>query len=142
MGSLLRAVCLRGRELTGPPWRRENALAELSKKRESFPELAPYLWHSFGVIACLLQEILAVYPCLSPPTLSAHASNRVCNALALLQCVASHPETRGLFLTGKRARSGSRPFRWAHSADLGPRCSAHPPVPVPLPQLHLQEPAL
>ena len=79
---------------------RENALAELSKKRESFPELAPYLWHSFGVIASLLQEILAVYPYLSPPTLTAHASNRVCNALALLQCVASHPETRSLFLTG------------------------------------------
>lgn len=29
-----------------------------------------------------------------PPTLTAHQSNRVCNALALLQCVAFHPETR------------------------------------------------
>lgn len=38
---------------------REAALAELSKKRESFPELAPVLWHSFGVIAALLQEILS-----------------------------------------------------------------------------------
>ena len=37
---------------------------------------------------------------LSPPTLTAQASNRVCNALALLQCVASHAETRGLFLQG------------------------------------------
>ena len=79
---------------------RESGLAELSKRRESFPELAPYLWHSFGTVAALLQEILAVYPYLSPPTLTAHASNRVCNALALLQCVASHPETRGLFLAG------------------------------------------
>ena len=40
-------------------------------------------------------------PLLSPPALTAHASNRVCNALALLQCVASHPETRTLFLNGK-----------------------------------------
>ena len=40
------------------------------------------------------------YPLLSPPALSAHASNRVCNALALLQCVASHPDTRTLFLNG------------------------------------------
>ncbi len=37
------------------PLTRENALLELSKKRESFPELAPYLWHSFGTISALLQ---------------------------------------------------------------------------------------
>lgn len=30
----------------------------------------------------------------------AHQSNRVCNALALLQCVASHPDTRSVFLQG------------------------------------------
>ena len=40
---------------------------------------------------------------LQPPSLTAHASNRVCNALALLQCVASHPETRSLFLQGAPA---------------------------------------
>jgi hypothetical protein len=50
---------------------------------------------------CCLQEIVSIYPLLSPPALTAHASNRVCNALALLQCVASHPETRGLFLQGE-----------------------------------------
>merc|ERR1712086_176937 len=67
---------------------RESGLLELSKKRESVPDLAPILWHSFGTIS----------PLLSPPALTAHASNRVCNALALLQCVASHVETRTLFL--------------------------------------------
>eukprot|EP00963_Diacronema_lutheri_P010073 scaffold950_cov360-Pavlova_lutheri.AAC.40 len=82
------------------PTTRENALLDLSKKRESFPELAPCLWHSFGTVSALLQEIIAIYPMLSPPTLTAHASNRVCNALALLQCVASHPDTRQLFLQG------------------------------------------
>lgn len=87
-------------DLVGPQTR-ENALLELSKKRESFPELAPYLWHSFGTISALLQEIISIYPLLAPPSLTAHASNRVCNALALLQCVASHPDTRGLFLQGK-----------------------------------------
>ena len=35
----------------------------------------------------------------SPPP-QAQQSNRVCNALALLQCVASHPETRSQFLNG------------------------------------------
>jgi len=86
-------------DLTSPE-QREGALLELSKRREAFADLAPILWHSFGTIAALLQEIVAIYPLLSPPSLTAHASNRVCNALALLQCVASHPETRTLFLNG------------------------------------------
>ncbi|KAK9798583.1 hypothetical protein WJX73_003500 [Symbiochloris irregularis] len=110
------------------PAAREQGLAELSKRRESFPELAPYLWHSFGTVASLLQEILAVYPYLSPPTLTAHASNRVCNALALLQCVASHPETRGLFLAAHvplflypflNTTSKTRPFEYLRLTSLG-----------------------
>jgi CCR4-NOT transcription complex subunit 9 len=82
------------------PNTRENALLELSKKREAYEDLAPILWHSFGVMSALLQEIVAVYPLLTPPTLTGHGSNQVCNALALLQCVASHSETRALFLQG------------------------------------------
>lgn len=54
-----------------------------------------------GIMPALLQEIVSVYPLLSPPNLTAHISNRVCNALALLQCVASHTETRQLFLNGE-----------------------------------------
>lgn len=41
-----------------------------------------------------------MYTLLNPSQLTAAASNRVCNALALLQCVASHNETRTLFLNG------------------------------------------
>ncbi|RYR28178.1 hypothetical protein Ahy_B01g052296 isoform B [Arachis hypogaea] len=84
-------------ELSNPDLR-ENALLELSKKRELFQDLAPLLWNSFGTIAALLQEIVSIYPVLSPPNLTPAQSNRVCNALALLQCVASHPDTRMLFL--------------------------------------------
>ena len=87
-------------ELTDPT-KREAALLELSKRREEAADLAPMLWHSFGTIAALLQEIVGIYPSLSPPTLSGYASNRVCNALALLQCVASHQDTRSLFLSGE-----------------------------------------
>ena len=83
------------------PATREGALMELSKKREQVPELALVLWHSFGVMTSLMQEIISVYPLLNPSQLTAAASNRVCNALALLQCVASHNETRGLFLSGE-----------------------------------------
>ena len=60
---------------------RETALLELSKKREVVPDLAPMLWHSYGTIAALLQEIIAIYPAINPPVLTAHQSNRVCNAL-------------------------------------------------------------
>lgn len=49
----------------------------------------------------LLQEIISVYTLLNPSQLTAAASNRVCNALALLQCVASHNDTRTLFLNGE-----------------------------------------
>lgn len=58
-------------------------------------------------MTALLQEIISVYPLLNPSQLTAAASNRVCNALALLQCVASHNETRTLFLNGEDCLSTS-----------------------------------
>lgn len=125
------------------PGTRESALLELSKKREQVPELALILWHSFGmsfhrclprhslltssgVMASLLQEIISVYPLLNPSQLTAAASNRVCNALALLQCVASHTETRGLFLSGR--------FRRILARALLTTSSAHPALPLPVPE--------
>jgi len=114
-------------ELTNPE-QRESALLELSKRRETFVDLAPILWHSFGTISALLQEIVAIYPLLSPPSLTAQASNRVCNALALLQCVASHPETRTLFLNAHiplflypflNTVSKTRPFEYLRLTSLG-----------------------
>ncbi|CAA6669921.1 unnamed protein product [Spirodela intermedia] len=107
---------------------RENALLELSKKREIFQDLAPLLWNSFGTIAALLQEIVSIYPVLSPPTLTPAASNRVCNALALLQCVASHPDTRIHFLNAHiplylypflNTTSKTRPFEYLRLTSLG-----------------------
>lgn len=117
-------------QLTVPdtPEHRESALLELSKKREAFADLAPILWHSFGTMGTLLQEIVSIYPMLSPPNLTAHASNRVCNALALLQCVASHPETRALFLNAHiplylypflNTASKNRPFEYLRLTSLG-----------------------
>ncbi|KAK6625961.1 CCR4-NOT transcription complex subunit 9 [Polyplax serrata] len=114
-------------ELTHPDTR-ENALSELSKKREVVPDLAPMLWHSFGTTAALLQEIVNIYPAINPPTLNAHQSNRVCNALALLQCVASHPETRSAFLQAHiplylypflHTVSKTRPFEYLRLTSLG-----------------------
>jgi len=110
------------------PDTRENALLELSKKREVVPDLAPMLWHSFGTVAALLQEIINIYPAINPPHLTAHQSNRVCNALALLQCVASHPETRSAFLQAHiplflypflHTVSKTRPFEYLRLTSLG-----------------------
>merc|ERR1711990_431459 len=110
------------------PETREHALLELSKKREVVPDLAPMLWNSFGTIAALLQEINHIYPAINPPTLSAHQSNRVCNALALLQCVASHPDTRSVFLQAHiplflypflHTTSKTRPFEYLRLTSLG-----------------------
>ncbi|KAI5068221.1 hypothetical protein GOP47_0016566 [Adiantum capillus-veneris] len=110
------------------PEQRENALLDLSKKRELFQDLAPMLWHSCGTIAALLQEIVSIYPMLAPPTLTAGASNRVCNALALLQCVASHSETRAFFLNAHiplylypflNTISKTRPFEYLRLTSLG-----------------------
>ncbi|KAI8895336.1 hypothetical protein BC833DRAFT_601572 [Globomyces pollinis-pini] len=111
------------------PSTREQALLELSKKREAYEDLAPILWHSFGVMAALLQEIVSVYPLLTPPTnLNGHSSNRVCNALALLQCVASHQETRALFLSAHiplflypflNTTNKARPFEYLRLTSLG-----------------------
>lgn len=103
-------------------------MLELSKRREAFPDLAPMLWYGLGTIAVLLQEIISIYPLLAPPALSAHASNRVCNALALLQCVASHHSTRSHFLTAHiplflypflNTVSKTRPFEYLRLTSLG-----------------------
>ena len=107
---------------------REQALYELSKKRDHFPELAPTLWYSVGVVAALLQEVISVYKMLCPADLAGPASNRVCNALALLQCVASHPETRMLCIKAHlplflypflNTQTKSRPFEYLRLTSLG-----------------------
>lgn len=60
--------------------------------------------------------------------MTAHQSNRVCNALALLQCVASHPETRSPFLHAQiplylypflHTSSKTRPFEYLRLTSLG-----------------------
>lgn len=110
------------------PATRENALLQLSQKREGIANLAPMLWHSFGTVAALLQEIINIYPSITPPTLTAHQSNRVCSALAIMQCIAVHPETKMLFLEAQvplflypflRTTSKERPFEYLRLTSLG-----------------------
>ncbi|KAM3586279.1 RNA-binding protein, CCR4-NOT complex subunit Rcd1 [Umbelopsis sp. WA50703] len=110
------------------PELREQALLELSKKRELYDDLALVLWHSYGAVSILLQEIISVYPLLSPPALTAVASNRVCNALALFQCIASHNATRAHLLNAHiplflypllNTTSKTRAFEYLRLTSLG-----------------------
>lgn len=85
------------------------------------------LW-CLGVMSALLQEVVSLYPLLNHPTLTANASTRVCNALALMQCIASHPETRPLFIKAQfplylypilNTSTKSRPFEYLRLTSLG-----------------------
>lgn len=107
---------------------KEQALLELGRKREQYDDLAMVLWSSFGVMTALLQEIISVYPMLSPPKLNNQLSNRVCNALVLLQCVASHPETKTAFFQAHiplflfpflNTTSSQRTFEYLRLTSLG-----------------------
>ncbi|PWA36522.1 cell differentiation protein RCD1 [Artemisia annua] len=75
------------------PLLREEALALLNKERKS-DDMAVLVWNSKNVPFILLQEIMAAYKLLSPPVLDMKEATRVCNAVALFQAMASHPDTR------------------------------------------------
>ncbi|KAM3697164.1 hypothetical protein ACJW31_06G091200 [Castanea mollissima] len=80
---------------------RQEALHLLYKSCGAHEDLALLLWHSFGTIYILLKEIIAVYRLISAPELTESVLMRVCDALALLKCVATHPDTRMLFIKAR-----------------------------------------
>eukprot|EP00438_Fugacium_kawagutii_P011368 Skav212546 [mRNA] locus=scaffold1851:606896:607533:+ [translate_table: standard] len=84
---------------------RENAVLELAKGREFLPDLAPLLCHSCGTMSVLVQEIVKIHPYLTSNVpgrnLTHNVAHRACSSLALLQSVASHPDTRPLFVEAK-----------------------------------------
>jgi len=69
-----------------------------SSRRDIIHDLGPMIWHTTGTIAALLFEIVSTYQFVNPPTMSLQQVTRLCNALALLQCVGAHPDTRSQFL--------------------------------------------
>ncbi|MES1905166.1 MAG: Cell differentiation protein RCD1 [Paramarteilia canceri] len=72
----------------------DKAIISLAKKRESVPDLAPLLWHTPGLVTVLVMKVTGIYKHLKCDTLTRELSSSVCNALALLQVLASHSETR------------------------------------------------
>ncbi|XP_054260431.1 CCR4-NOT transcription complex subunit 9-like [Macrosteles quadrilineatus] len=89
-------ICLWVQQLSDPEMR-SNSLLELNKRREVIPDLGVILWHSFGTVAAMMQEIVDVYQFFNPLTFTAHHSHRLCTILNLLKSVASHPETKSAF---------------------------------------------
>lgn len=81
-----------------------------------------------GVVTVLIHEIISTYPLLVPSGLNSATSTRVCNALALLQCIASHESTRSAFLQAHiplylypflNTTSKTRPFEYLRLTSLG-----------------------
>ena len=108
--------------------KRDHALSELSKKRETFKDLALYIWYSTGTVSSLLQEIISTYELLEPQKLTIQISNRVCNVLALFQCVAANHQTRPYFLSAQipiflypflNTAHKSRPYEYLRLTALG-----------------------
>lgn len=83
------------------PKKTDTALQELAKRRDTHEGLAILLWQSVFTVQILVCEVMRVYEYLNPPTLTSAQSNRACNALALLQCIASHKHTRGDLVSTK-----------------------------------------
>lgn len=110
------------------PSKRDKALIELCKKKETFPDLAVYLWYSPGVVTSLLQEIIRTYQLLAPPNLNEQTSSKAYNVLALFQCIAAHPDTRTNLLSAQipiflypflNTVNKSRPFEYLRLTALG-----------------------
>lgn len=85
-------------ELTTNPKERGKALQALCVKREQISDLAIRLWTTPGTMTVLLSEIISTYPYIAANNYNIPQSNRVCNVLALLQCVAGHDQTRKAFI--------------------------------------------
>ncbi|CAE7227971.1 Cnot9 [Symbiodinium sp. CCMP2456] len=109
--------------------KREATVLELATMRESLPGLAQALWDSPGALEALKEEVEAIYPLLSQPEeVTASAANRVCNAMSLLQLLASDQETKVLFLDAQfhllvypflSTSEKERPFEYLRLTALG-----------------------
>ncbi|PWA62662.1 cell differentiation protein RCD1 [Artemisia annua] len=84
--------------LVNLPRTRSEAITQLNNifkaNKAGGPELGLLLWESQGIMFSLLEELMSAYRLLHPHRLTLNDTNKVCNALVLIQCIA--------FLPGKR----------------------------------------
>ena len=70
----------------------------IHNKQTKTPKQHLLLWNTSGALAALVQEILLVYPLLSPPRLRNNHGQSLWNAMVLLQELASKDETQTLLV--------------------------------------------
>ncbi|PWA84754.1 cell differentiation protein RCD1 [Artemisia annua] len=84
--------------LVNLPRTRSAAITQLNNifkaNKAGGPELGLMLWESRGTMFSLLEELISAYRLLHPPRLTINDTKKICNVLALIQCIA--------FLPGKR----------------------------------------
>nr|QSE03626.1 CCR4 NOT complex subunit Rcd1 Caf40 [Metchnikovella dogieli] len=71
----------------------EAALKHLVKKKNTYPDLGWLLWNTFGSVLSLLKVVFSGYSLIDTKSLSWDDSTRICNALSLLEAVATEPRT-------------------------------------------------
>jgi CCR4-NOT transcription complex subunit 9 len=108
--------------------KREYAISELSKQRETIPDLSLMIWKTPGVVPAMLFELVSVYQAVNNQSLTSSASTKVCNILALFQCIASHESTRNEFIAANlplylypflNTTSKTKPFEYLRLTSLG-----------------------
>ncbi|GMI98524.1 hypothetical protein like AT3G20800 [Hibiscus trionum] len=107
---------------------RDQSLDLLCKNRQTCDNLAILLWDSFGTMKVLLEVITSAYRPLLSDNLTDKAVTKVCNAIALLQSVASHPDTKMPFIRATmpvylypflNSKSGERNYECLRLTSLG-----------------------
>ncbi|KAJ9075437.1 RNA-binding protein, CCR4-NOT complex subunit Rcd1 [Entomophthora muscae] len=87
-------ICLHYIEDFLSPDKRSLALQRLFEARDSYANLPLFLWNSFGVTACMIQEIVSLYTKLDPPNLDHNHARHLAYLFGLIQLIAEHPQTR------------------------------------------------
>ncbi|XP_030371074.1 CCR4-NOT transcription complex subunit 9 [Scaptodrosophila lebanonensis] len=74
---------------------RPVAMRELCDRQDYIEGLGPLMWHAFGAVSGLMQELIAVYVYSTAleNEISTLQAQRVCSAIGLVQIIGSHPDT-------------------------------------------------
>ncbi|XP_074373483.1 cell differentiation protein rcd1-like [Apium graveolens] len=79
----------------------QHALSYLCQKRESYDGMGILLWHSYKGVTILVEEVKSTARKLFSKNFTTTDVIRACQAITLLQCLASQRETKQVFLTAK-----------------------------------------
>lgn len=70
----------------------------IQHREKSINYLPDLLWKTPGVMTLLLVEVISIYPYIATNNSNPALSNRVCNILALFQCICQNDSTRKEFI--------------------------------------------